>query len=237
MNLKLAILASGSGSNAEAIFSAIKNGYLNAEVCLVICNVKDAKVLSRAQKYGIPHVFLDHKSFENRESYDRKLCELIKEKGADTIVMAGYMRLVTAYFLKQFQGRVLNIHPAILPSFPGVHGAKDAVDYGVKFSGCTVHFVTEQMDEGPIIIQGIVPCWHGETEQSLKDKIHKLEHKIFVQALQWLAENRLLIMGRIVHLLPKSGQEHEAKATIINIVDDNKNEQSVMVYPPLEIMI
>lgn len=249
MSLKLAILASGSGSNAQIMFEAVEKGILNADIRLVFCNRSDAKVLERAKMFGIPTYFLDHKAFANREDFDKKMCEVIHEHGADTIAMAGYMRMVTPYFLNSFSGRVVNIHPAILPAFPGIHGARDAVNYGVKFSGCSVHFVSEEMDAGPIIIQGIVPCSHSDTEEDLQARIHALEHRIYVQALQWLSQNRLEVKEHIVHLLPDISASScstlcasalcvrsslPPKASFLGLNGEDKYFLGAMVYPPLE---
>lgn len=235
MSLKLAILASGSGSNAQIMFEAVEKGILNADIRLVFCNRSDAKVLDRAKSFGIPTYCLDHTKFANREDFDREMCKVIKEYGADTIAMAGYMRMVTPYFLQEFSGRVVNIHPAMLPAFPGIHGARDAVNYGVKFSGCSVHFVSEVMDAGPIIIQGIVPCSQFDTEQDLQTRIHALEHRIYVQALQWLAQNRLEIKEHTVHLLSHATNGQLAqKATFLGLSGEDNYALGAMIYPPLE---
>lgn len=229
MSLKLAILASGSGTNAQVIFEAVRQKKLDAEICVVVVNRPQAKVLERAKNFGLPAVFIDHTAFSSREEYDRKVVETIKSYGADCIVLAGYMRMVTSYFLSSFPNRVINIHPAILPSFPGIHGARDAVEYGVKFSGCSVHFVSEQMDAGPIIIQAITPCLQSDTEESLQNRIHCLEHKIYVQALQWLAQDRLEIRGHTVHL--KDAGTKQAAAVEI---ESGGVVMNALVYPPLE---
>lgn len=230
MSLKLAILASGSGTNAQVIFEAVKAKKLDAEICLVLANRPNAKVLDRAEQFGIKHILLDHTLFSSREEYDKKVVEEIKKSGADCVVLAGYMRMVTPYFLASFPQRVINIHPAILPSFPGVHGARDAVNYGVKFSGCTVHFVSEEMDAGPIIIQAIVPCRQEDTEENLQNRIHCLEHKIYVQALKWLAEDRLEIINHTVHLKNKK----QIKASVV-CTDNEGIQLDAMIYPPLEL--
>ncbi len=230
MRLKLAILASGSGTNAQVIFEAVKAKKLDAEICLVLANRPHAKVLERAKQFELNHILLDHTLFASREEYDKKVVEEIKKSGANCVVLAGYMRMVTPYFLASFPQRVINIHPAILPSFPGVHGARDAVNYGIKFSGCTVHFVSEEMDAGPIIIQAIVPCKQEDTEETLQNRIHCLEHKIYTQALQWVAEDRLEIIGHTVHLK----KMHEHKASIVTI-NEQDLQLDAMIYPPLEI--
>ena len=200
MGLKLAILASGSGTNAEAIFKAVERGALDADIRLVLANRPGAKVLERAARRSVPAVCLDHKAFPDRENFDNAVIKAIQDAGADTVALAGYMRLVTPAFLDAFPNRVLNIHPAILPSFPGVHGAADAHAWGVKFTGCTVHFVSPEMDCGPIIVQACLPVLQDESEEELQNRIHTLEHRIYPQALQWLAGNRLDIRGRRVFL-------------------------------------
>ena len=204
MALKIAIVASGSGSNAQAMFDKIKKGLLDAEVTLVISNRPKAKVLERARNFGAPTLELDHKDYNDRESFDRVLVEALKKSGAELIVLAGYMRMLTPYFLEAFAGRVVNIHPALLPSFAGVHGARDARAWGVKISGCTVHLVDEIMDHGAVIAQAAVPVMPGESEADLQQRIHRMEHRIYPQVLQWFAEGRIDVRERDVHLLPGS---------------------------------
>ncbi len=222
MGLKLAILASGSGTNAEAMFDAVERGALDADIRLVLSNRPGAKVLERAERRGLPCLCIDHKSFPDRESFDREVIAALRAAGADTVALAGYMRLVTSAFLDAFPNRVLNIHPALLPSFPGVHGAADAHDWGVRFTGCTVHFVSPEMDCGPIIVQACLPVMQEESADELQNRIHVLEHRIYPQALQWLAEKRLEISGRRVFLKPGSRRANAAVA------------ENVLVWPPLE---
>lgn len=229
MSLKLAILASGNGSNAQAIFEAVEKGFLDADIRLVLCNRPHAKVLERAELFGIPSVCIDHTTFTSREEFDKVLCAKIQEVGADTVAMAGYMRMVTPYFLHCFPGRVINIHPAILPSFAGVSGAKDAVQYGVKVSGCSVHFVTEEMDAGSLIIQAVVPCAQSYTEDDLQKRIHAVEHRIYVQALQWMAQNRLSIRNRTVIL-----DNFDSRTQQATLFADEFSPLGVMIYPPLD---
>ncbi|MDL2216586.1 phosphoribosylglycinamide formyltransferase [Desulfovibrio sp. OttesenSCG-928-M14] len=202
MTLQIAALASGTGSNVAAIIKCIEDGRLDAQVRLVLSNKSDAPVLRIAQDAGIAVWARDHKDYPDRESFDRDLLAAIKASGADTVVLAGYMRLLTPLFVRSFPGRILNVHPAILPSFPGVHGAADALEYGVRLTGPTVHFVDEGVDSGPVIIQAVVPVVATDTRDSLMPRIHALEHRIYPQALQWLAEERLKLEGRRVHLLP-----------------------------------
>ncbi len=222
MPLKLAILASGNGSNAQAMFDAVERGALDAEIRLVLSNHPGARVLERAATQALPLLCLDHDLFPHREQYDQAMVAAIKDAGADCVALAGYMRLLTPAFLAAFPGRVLNIHPALLPSFKGLHGARDAFAWGVKLSGCTVHFVNSEMDCGPIIIQACVPLVQGESLDELEARIHVLEHRIYPQALQWLSEERLIVQGRLVGL---AGREDDGKAP---------QPERAFVWPPLE---
>lgn len=198
--LKLGVLISGSGSNLQSIIDNIEKGYLKAAIKVVICNKPDAFGIKRAQKHGIPVVVLKHEDFGTREDYDRELIRILKSNDVDLVVLAGFMRILTPAFLKAFHQRVINIHPALLPSFPGTHGQKDAFEYGVKFSGCTVHFVDEGVDTGPIIIQSIVPVLPDDTAETLAARILKEEHRIYPQAIQFFAEGKVVITGRKVHV-------------------------------------
>ncbi|MBP3730805.1 MAG: phosphoribosylglycinamide formyltransferase [Mailhella sp.] len=221
MTLRLGILASGRGTNAQAIIDAADSGRLNADIRIVIANRPGAMVLERARKHGIKSLCLDHNAFADRESYDRQAVEELLAAGADTIALAGYMRLVTPLFLRTFPNRVLNIHPALLPAFPGSRGVRDAWNYGAKISGCTVHFVDPVMDGGPIIIQAALPVLQDESEDQLLERIHVLEYRTYVQALQWLAEDRLSIEGRRVLLAPSTALPAPAP-------------ECALVWPPLE---
>ena len=200
MALKLALLASGRGSNAATIARHAKSGLLDAEVVLVGCNNPVASVLETMKHEGIPTWCHSHIEFVDRESFDQAMLEAIMASGADTIALCGFMRMLTGKFIKAYEGRILNVHPAILPSFPGTQGGKDAYEYGVRFTGCTVHFVVEEMDAGAIIIQGITSVLSTETDEDFMPRVHALEHRIFPQALQWLAEGRLHLQGRRVLL-------------------------------------
>jgi phosphoribosylglycinamide formyltransferase-1 len=166
----------------------------------VLSNKPDAYGLLRARNHNIPALALDHTDFPSREAFDAEMVRAIREAGAEAVVCAGFMRILTTEFLNAFPGRVVNIHPALLPSFPGVHGQADAADYGVRISGCTVHFVDEKMDHGPVIIQAAVPAFPGEGGDALGGRILALEHRIYPQAIQWLAEGRLRVEGRHVSL-------------------------------------
>ena len=214
MTLRIAAIASGTGSNVAAIQGHIEAGRLDARIVVILSNNPAAKVLELGKKKGIPVWSTNHKGIE-REAYDALLVEQAKAHGADTIVLAGYMRLVTPVLLRAYPGRVLNVHPALLPSFPGVHGAADALHYGVRFSGITVHFVDEGVDTGPVIVQGITPVGQSDTEESLMQRLHSFEHVLYAQALRWLAQGRLTIAGRRVLLAAPVEQQQTAEAMVL----------------------
>ena len=221
MPLNIAILASGSGSNAQAMIDKAAAGVLDVNICCIVCNRPGAGVIERARKAGVTCVVLDHKEFADRESFDLAVVQTLQDHGAQLIVLAGYMRMLSTAFLEAFSGRVINIHPALLPSFPGVHGGSDACEYGVKISGCTVHFVEEKVDSGPVLIQAVVPVNAGESEDDLMNRIHVMEHRIYPQAIQWLAQGRIDVQGRQVHLKPGSSLRAP-------------HDGDWLVWPPLE---
>lgn len=198
--LKLGVLISGSGSNLQSIIDHIENGSLKAAIRIVISNNPDAFGIKRAQKHGIPFVVMKNGDFKSKEDFDSALIKALKDNNVDLVVLAGFMRIISPAFLKAFPQRVLNIHPALLPSFPGLHGQKQALDYGVKFSGCTVHFVDEGVDTGPIIIQSAVPVLEDDTEETLAARILKEEHKIYPRAIQLFADGKIQIQGRKVRV-------------------------------------
>lgn len=228
MTLRIAALASGNGTNVAAILRCIEKGRLDAKMELVLSNRPQAPVLDKARAAGVPVWARDHREYPDREAFDRAMLEEIRRTDADTVVLAGYMRLVSPVFLRAFPDRVLNVHPAILPSFPGLLSTEDAIEYGVRVSGATVHFVTEQTDHGPVIIQAVVPVTPNDTGESLLPRIHALEHRIFPQALQWLAQGRLSIHGRRVHLHAAKVPHAEQASTGIGPLGP------WMVSPPLE---
>ena len=196
--LKLGVLISGNGSNLQSIIDRIEKGSLKAVIKIVISNNPDALGLKRAEKHSIPCVVLKNRDFKSKEDFDSKLIKTLKDNGVDLVVLAGFMRIISPAFLKAFTHKIMNIHPALLPSFPGLHGQKQAVDYGVKFSGCTVHFVDEGVDTGPVIIQSVVPVLDDDTEESLAARILKEEHKIYPRAIQLFADGKIEIKGRKV---------------------------------------
>lgn len=200
----IAVLISGSGSNLQAIIDASLRGEVPARVGLVVSNNADAFGLVRAKNHGIPTEVVDHRAFTSREAFDARLVEVVKSSGAELVCLAGFMRVLTPVFVRAFPGRILNIHPALLPSFPGTHGPRQALQYGVKFSGCTVHFLDEGVDTGPIIIQAVVPVYDDDTEQTLTARILAQEHKIYPAAIRLVLEGRVRLEGRrVLAAVPK----------------------------------
>lgn len=196
--LKLGILISGNGSNLQSIIDHIEKESLKAIIKIVISNNPDAYGITRAKKYGIPVVVLKNGNFKNKEEFDLELIRILKNNSVDLVILAGFMRIITPTLLKAFPHKIMNIHPALLPSFPGIHGQKQALEYGVKLSGCTVHFVDEGVDTGPIIIQSAVQVFDDDTEETLAARILKEEHRIYPQAIQLFAEGKIEIKGRKV---------------------------------------
>ncbi len=196
--LKVGVLASGRGSNFEALAKAFRSGKIKGEIKVLIVDKRNAGAIERAKKYGINWIFVDAKSFPTREDYDSKIVSILKHLEVDLVCLAGYMRIVSPVFVNAFKNRIMNIHPAILPAFPGLNAQKKAVEYGVKVSGATVHFVDEGVDTGPVIIQAVVPVSPEDTEKTLSEKILKFEHRIYPQAVKWFAEGRIKVNGRKV---------------------------------------
>lgn len=196
------VLVSGNGTNLQSIIDRIESGELLARVACVISNKADAFALERARRHSIPAIHLDHKQFNNREAYDAALVAALEAHNVELVVLAGFMRILTPVIIDAFPNRILNIHPALLPAFPGLHAQQQALDYGVKVSGCTVHFVDAGCDTGPIIIQAVVPVMEGDTEDSLSKRIHKEEHRIYPEAIQLYAQRRLSFEGRCVRIAP-----------------------------------
>ncbi|HSM91651.1 MAG TPA: phosphoribosylglycinamide formyltransferase [Anaeromyxobacteraceae bacterium] len=206
--IRLGVLASGGGTNLQAILDACASGRIDAQVAVVASNVPGAGALARAEKAGVATEVLPSKGVTDRAAWDAALAERVHAHGVDLVCLAGYMRIVTPTFLRAFgatQGsrgcpRVINIHPGLLPSFPGLHAQRQALDYGARFAGCTVHFVDEGTDTGPIILQAIVPVLPGDTEAALSARILEQEHRIYPQAIQWFSEGRLSLEGRHVRV-------------------------------------
>ena len=198
--LRLAVLASGRGSNLQAIIDAIETGRLQAVLAVVISNKAEAEALERARKHGAPAVFLDPKATPGREAYDAVILEQLRKYDVGLVALAGYMKIVTRVLIDAYAGRIMNIHPSLLPSFPGLAAQQQALDWGAKVSGCTVHFVEEGVDMGPIIRQAAVPVLEGDTAESLEARILADEHRIYPEAIQLFAEGRLTVAGRRVRI-------------------------------------
>lgn len=199
--MNIAILCSGNGSNLQAIIDAVKNGYIPAKIALVVSDNKDAYALTRARNAGIETLVLNAKDFKAREDFDREIAKNLKKRDVSLVALAGFMRLMSPYFIKEYKNEIINIHPALLPSFKGTHGIKDALDYGVKITGPTVHFVDDKLDNGPIILQKAVEVRDDDTEETLLERVHKEEHKIYPEAVKLFAEGRLKIEGRRVKIV------------------------------------
>jgi len=212
--LTLGVLASGRGSNFQSIIDSIKTGYVPARIALLITDNPDAFAIERAAKHDIEALVLKPADFPDRNAYYARIADELRKRDAGLVILAGFMRVVGKALIDRFPNRVVNIHPALLPSFPGLHGQKQAVDYGVKISGCTVHFVDEGVDTGPIIVQAAVPAYHDDTEDSLSERILKQEHRIFPYAIKLFAEGRVTVEGR-------------------KVVITGEREDSVQINPPL----
>ncbi len=200
--LRIGAIASGGGTNLQAIIDRCADNSLQAEIVLVISNNPGAGALERADRAGIPTLCIDHRQHSEREGFDLEIVKALKAAGVDTIVLAGFMRIVTETILNAFPGRVLNIHPALLPAFPGLHVQRKALESGARFAGCTVHFVDNGVDTGPIIAQAVVPIHDDDTEETLSARILIEEHRLYPHAIGLLAEGRLKIKGRRVMIEP-----------------------------------
>lgn len=196
--LRLGFLASGRGSNLQAILDQIEAGGVDAEAAVLISDKADAFALQRADNHGVLSKHINPRDFASRETYEEAILQVFESCGVDLVILAGYMRLIGDKLIEAYPNRIMNIHPALLPSFPGVHGQRDALAYGVRFSGCTVHFVDKGMDTGPIILQAVVPVLPEDDEEALSARILKEEHKIYSEAIRLFAEGRLQVDGRRV---------------------------------------
>jgi len=194
---KIAVLVSGSGSNLQALINASKSGYFSGKVVLVISNIEDAYGLTRAKNEMIDAVYISHKN-KSREEFEKEVVEVIDKYNIDLVALAGFMRVLSPFFVSHYKGKLMNIHPALLPAFPGINVQEKQFDYGVKIAGCTVHFVDEGTDTGPIIVQAAVPVFSDDNGDKVKERILKEEHKIYPLAIKLFFENRLSIVGRRV---------------------------------------
>ncbi len=197
----IAVLASGHGTNMQSIIDKIDFGYLNAKIAIVISDKSDAFALERAKKHKIQAIFLDPKKAKSREEYDKLIIKQLEKYTVEIVVLAGFMRLLSKYFVDKYENKLINIHPSLLPSFPGIHGYEDAWQYGVKVSGCTVHFVDEGCDTGPIILQKINPIKDDDTFESFKERGLKIENEALPEALKLFCEGRLKVDRRKVKIL------------------------------------
>jgi len=195
---KLAALVSGYGSNLQAIIDSIERKELDAHLSIVISNIKNAPALARAKKHGIETIFIEPANYSNRKAYDQALIDKLKVASIDLICLAGYMRILGEEFIVNFSRKIINIHPSLLPAFPGLNAQKQAIEYGVKFSGCTVHFVDAGVDSGPIILQTAVPVYDNDCEESLSKRILKQEHYLYPKAIAMIIENKFKLVGRTV---------------------------------------
>ncbi|MDD5044920.1 MAG: phosphoribosylglycinamide formyltransferase [Candidatus Omnitrophica bacterium] len=199
--MNIAVFCSGNGTNLQAIINAIKKGKLAADLALVVSDNSQAYALKRARRAKIKTVFIDPAQFRVKSDFEAKLTEYLMAERISLIVLAGFMRILSSEFVMKFRNKIINIHPALLPSFKGSHGIKDAFDYGVKVTGVTVHFVDEKMDHGPIILQQALKIEEGQTLEALEAKIHKIEHKLYPEAIRLFTEGKLEINGRKVKIL------------------------------------
>lgn len=193
--MRVAVFVSGSGSNLQAIIDA---GIPSIEIALVFSNNPDAYALKRAENHGIPTLVVNHRDFKSREEFEGEILKHLEPLGIELIVLAGFMRILSPVLVRAYANRMINLHPALLPSFPGIHAARQAIEAGVKFTGCTVHFVDEGVDSGPIILQAVVPVEDGDDEDSLLQKIHAEEHRIYPEAIRLISEGRIKIEGKRV---------------------------------------
>jgi phosphoribosylglycinamide formyltransferase-1 len=198
---RIAVFLSGRGSNFMAIHEGVRRGVINAEVGLVFSNKEDAPGLLKAREWGLEALFLNPKLFATREEYDREVSREVEKRGIDLICLAGYMKVLTPQFCDAFKYRIVNIHPALLPSFPGLHVQQKAIDWGVRFSGCTVHFVAAEVDMGPIILQAAVPVLQDDTEETLAARILVEEHTIYPESVRLYFEGRIEVRGRRVFII------------------------------------
>ena len=198
---KIAVLVSGRGSNLQAIIDSIEKGYVKARISVVVSDIGDAYALERARKHGINAVHIDPRGSGSKESYEEEVLRVLKNHDVQLVLLAGYMKILGKTLLTAYKNRILNIHPALLPAFPGLHAQEQAFKYGVKVAGCTVHFVDEELDGGPIILQKCVEVKDDDTAQTLAERILEQEHKIYPEAVKLFVENRLRLEGRKVKII------------------------------------
>ncbi len=198
--LRIGVLASGRGSNFQSIIDQIESKRLNSEISLLITDNPSAFAIERAKKHGIEYLVIIPKEFRSKDEFFMKIAEELKKKDVGLVILAGFMRVVGKPLIDAFPNQIMNIHPALLPAFPGLHGQRQALEYGAKISGCTVHFVDDGIDTGPIIIQAAVPVFQDDTEDTLSERILRYEHKIYPKAIQLFSEGRIAVEGRKVKI-------------------------------------
>ena len=203
--LKVAVLISGRGSNMESLAQACAAPEFPAEICVVLSNKPDAAGLEKAASFGIPTAVVDHTGFADKATFEHAVVETLEQHGAELICLAGFMRVLSAEFVERFPHKILNIHPSLLPSFPGLHVQQKAIDHGVRFSGCTVHFVVPEVDAGPIVAQAVVPIEQDDTQDTLAGRILAKEHLIYPESVKLVAEGRVHIDGRRVRISNGAG--------------------------------
>lgn len=199
--LKIAVFASGSGSNFQAIVDAIQQGTLDAHIELLVCDKPEAQVIRRAEQAGVDVYAFRPKEYASREAYELEILRQLESRGVELIVLAGYMRIITEQLVKPYEGRMINIHPSLLPSFPGIRAIEQAMEHGVKVTGVTVHYVDGGMDTGPIIAQTAVQIEENDTIESLSTRIHRVEHELYPRVIRWISQGKVQIDGRIVKVL------------------------------------
>jgi len=200
---RVGILISGRGSNMVSLVQAMRDGRIAADPAVVISNLPDAAGLARARDLGVPTEIVEHRLIKPREAHERKVVEVLRGYGVDLVCLAGYMRLLSPYLVSEFRQRILNVHPALLPAFPGLDAQKQALEHGAKVTGCTVHFVDEECDHGPIVCQAAVSVLEDDTVDSLSARILEQEHRIYAEAVSLFAQGRLRVEGRRVRILPR----------------------------------
>lgn len=210
--LKLGVLISGRGSNLQALIDATADPAFPAEITVVISNIADVQGLQRAAEAGIATCVIDHKAHDGRAAFESALTEALEEHQVRLVCLAGFMRLLTKGFVDHWRDRIINIHPSLLPAFKGLNTHERVLDYGVKFTGCTVHFVRAEMDEGPIIVQGVVPVISSDTPDRLATRVLQVEHRIYPLAVRLVAEGRARVVGNAVNIDVK---DHEAEGIIL----------------------
>ncbi|MFA4991271.1 MAG: phosphoribosylglycinamide formyltransferase [Candidatus Omnitrophota bacterium] len=198
--MNIAVFCSGNGTNLQAIIDSRKKGLIKAEIRLVVSDARDCYALARAKGAGIKTLVVERKDFKSKKEFEAEILKNLKQEDIGLIALAGYMRILSADFIKEYEHKILNVHPALLPSFKGAHGIKDAFSYGVKITGVTVHFVTSDMDSGPIILQSAVSVLEDDTEETLEEAVHREEHKLYPRAIQLFIDGKLKIEGRKVRI-------------------------------------